>query len=111
LKGLVADHPFSHFQNSVFVSRLPVVDNVEECLHGLFAEDGQIRHLRVMLSKQLPPNKFAFVTFEDSSATQRALDRNGQVFMEKILIVREKEREGWCVCDKRGLKYTYSQFF
>ena len=74
-------------QCSVFVSRLPPVDNVEECLYGLFSADGLIKQVRVLVSRMNPPSKFAFVSFADVDAAQKALARNNQPFMGVFLNV------------------------
>jgi len=72
---------------SVFVSRLPEVSNIEECLREFFSPDGPIKQVRVMLSRLNPQNKFAFVTFGDDTAAQKALLRNNQSLMGKPLNV------------------------
>lgn len=74
-------------QCSIFVSRLPAIDNIEEALQRHFSPDGPIKNCRVMSSKANPGNKFAFVNFEDAPSAQKALLRHGQFFMGKSMIV------------------------
>jgi RNA recognition motif-containing protein len=74
-------------QYSIFVSRLPEVDNIEDCLRTLFSTDGRINQVRVLVSKHNASNKFAFVNFADDAAAEKALGRNNQAFMGKTLNV------------------------